>query len=110
MHWIANTDATLIFVGAPINPLAPRSAQITTVTFCNTRIDDVCGGTCTVYTGGAACLRAPTTACLSATRNVAFCDQPGCTGDCNQLTDCIANLDYGFCFTPNTQSILVSGA
>ncbi len=110
LHWIATTDAELTFVGAPINPLAPRAAQNTMVTYCNTRINGVCGGICTVYNGGAKCLNAPGTNCLAATKNVAFCSSGGCTGDCNPLSTCGVRLDNGFCFTPSTQSILVSGA
>ena len=110
MHWIATTDAELTFVGEPINPLTPRSAQITTVTYCNKRINDVCGGSCTVYSGGAACLDAPGTNCLSATNNVGFCDRGGCGHSCNQLSTCGTHLEKGFCFTPGTQSILVSSA
>ena len=110
MSWIANTDAKLTFIGEPINPLTPRDAQVTTVTYCNTRLDDVCGGICTVYTGGAKCLNAPGTNCLSATNNVAFCSGTGCGGACNQLSTCGVRLSNGFCYTPDTSSILVSGA
>ena len=79
IHWIKTTDAKLTFVGDPIpginGPvgLVSREALSTTVTYCSQRVDDVCGGACTVYTGGAACLDAPDTNCLSATNNVGFC-------------------------------------
>ncbi|KAM5536118.1 hypothetical protein V8D89_010217, partial [Ganoderma adspersum] len=78
LNWIKTTDAELTIVGAPINLLAPRSAQNTMVTYCNKRINNVCGGSCTVYNGGAACLDAPGTTCLAATHNVGFCDRGGC--------------------------------
>ena len=110
MHWIANTDAELTFIGKPLNPLAPRSAQDTTVTYCSTRIFNVCGGACTVYTGGATCLNAPNTNCLAATNNVGFCDRAGCGHSCNQLSTCGTRLDNNFCFTPGTASIAVSPA
>ena len=110
MSWIANTDAKLTFVGEPINPLAPRSPEVTTVTYCDIRIDDVCGGDCTVYTGGAKCLYAPGTNCLAATNPVVFCSGDDCDGPCNTLTTCGVRLANGFCFTPDTNSILVSGA
>ena len=110
MHWLANTDAELTFVGKPPNPLAARSAQNTMVTFCNKRTVNVCGGACTVYNGGAACLDAPGTNCLAATNNVGFCDRAGCGHSCNQLSTCGTHLDNGFCYTPGTQSILVSTA
>ncbi|EJF67483.1 hypothetical protein BD309DRAFT_1021231 [Dichomitus squalens] len=110
MYWIANTDAELTFVGKPINPLTPRSAQNTMVTYCSGRVDNVCGGSCTVYNGGATCLSAPGTNCLSATNNVGFCDRSGCSGSCNQLASCGTRLDNGFCATPGTASILVSSA
>ncbi len=110
MHWIATTDAELTFVGKPINPLTPRSTQTTTVTYCSSRIDNVCGGACTVYTGGSTCLNAPNTNCLAATNNVAFCSSGGCSGACNQLSTCGTRLDNGFCVTLSTQSILVLAA
>ena len=107
MHWISTTDAELTFIGKAINPLAPRSAEDTTVTYCSNRVDAVCGGPCTVYTGVAACLNTPNTNCLAATTNVGFCDRSGCTHSCNQLSTCGTRLDNNFCFTPGTQSILV---
>ena len=106
-HWLANTDAELTFLGEPINPLASRSAENTMVTYCNKRVNNVCGGSCTVYNGGAACLDAPGTSCLAATHNVGFCDRGGCGHSCNQLSTCGTRLDNGSCFTPGTQSILV---
>ncbi|KAN0085668.1 hypothetical protein V8E55_006802 [Tylopilus felleus] len=110
MYWIANTDAVLTFVGDTINPLSSRSALTTTVTYCSTRIDDVCGGACTVYNGGATCLDAPDTNCLAATNNVGFCSSSGCGGSCNQLSTCGTQLEYGYCYTPDTQSIAVTNA
>ncbi|KAI0739157.1 hypothetical protein C8Q80DRAFT_1222341 [Daedaleopsis nitida] len=107
MHWLATTNAELTFIGKPINPLAARSAQTTIVTYCSQRIDNVCGGACTVYNGNHACLNAPNTNCLSATTNVGFCDRGGCGGSCNQFSTCGTRLDNGFCFTPGTASILV---
>ncbi len=93
-----------------INPLAPRSAQNTMVTYCSNRAVNVCGGPCTVYNGGATCLNAHDTNCLAATHNVGFCDRAGCRGSCNQLSTCGTRLDNGFCFTPGTKSILVPSA
>ncbi|EIW54845.1 uncharacterized protein TRAVEDRAFT_130874 [Trametes versicolor FP-101664 SS1] len=110
MHWLATTDAELTFIGEPPNPLTPRAAQNTMVTYCSSRTQNVCGGHCTVYNGGAACLNAPKTKCLSATKNVGFCDRGGCGGSCNQLSTCGTRLDNGFCFTPGTASIIVSPA
>ncbi|KAM5543294.1 hypothetical protein V8D89_003168 [Ganoderma adspersum] len=110
MNWLKTTDAELTFLGTPINPLAPRSAQNTMVTYCSRRINNVCGGDCTVYNGGATCLNAPGTNCLAATNNVGFCDRAGCGNSCNQLSTCGTRLDNGFCSTPGTRSILVSSA
>lgn len=110
LHWLENTDAELTFIGGPINPLAARSADNTMVTYCNRRIDDICGGSCTVYNGGAACLNAPDTTCLAATNNVGFCDRAGCGHSCNQLSTCGTRLENNFCYTPGTKSILVSSA
>ena len=110
MHWIATTDAELTFTGKPINPLLPRSDQDTIVTYCTKRTAEVCGGTCRVYNGGATCIAAAGTQCLFATRNVGFCDRVGCQGNCTSLINCIVQLDEGFCYTPNTQSISVTTA
>ncbi|RXW18541.1 hypothetical protein EST38_g7313 [Candolleomyces aberdarensis] len=83
-HWLATTDAKLTFIGDPagvngrLNPLASRQGPgvlATRVVYCSTRSHNVCGGACTVYNGGAACLNAPGTQCLTADRNVAFCDR-----------------------------------
>ncbi|KAI0310234.1 hypothetical protein OF83DRAFT_1278926 [Amylostereum chailletii] len=109
-YWLANTDANLTFIGAPINALAPRSALNTQVTYCSSRIDNLCGGACTVYNGGATCLNAPNTKCLAATHNVGFCDRGGCKHSCNQLSTCGTRLDSNFCYTPGTKSILVGTA
>ncbi|TBU25860.1 hypothetical protein BD311DRAFT_668755 [Dichomitus squalens] len=108
MHWIATTEAELTFVGTPINPLAPRAATNTTVTYCTNRVDDVCGGPCTVFTGGGVCISTPNVVCLSATSNVGFCDSSDCRGTCSQLSDCNTTLNFGFCATPETASILLS--
>lgn len=107
LHWLSNTDAKLNFVGAPPNPLASRDGPTTTVTFCSSRIDSICGGTCNVYTGGPTCVDAPGTSCLAATNDVAFCDRGGCGGSCNLLSTCGSPLDNGFCSTPGTASIVV---
>ena len=80
------------------------------VTYCSHRTQNVCGGPCTVYNGGAACLNAPDTNCLSATANVGFCDRSGCGGSCNQLSTCGTRLEDGYCYTPGTRSINVSNA
>ncbi|KAJ3576818.1 hypothetical protein NP233_g166 [Leucocoprinus birnbaumii] len=108
-HWLATTDAKLTYAGSsgPVNPLLPRAAQNTRVVYCSSRVANVCGGACTVYDGGAACLNAPDTQCLSATQNVGFCDRGGCGGSCNQLSTCGTRLDGGFCWTPGTASIVV---
>lgn len=107
-HFLATTDAELTFIGEPFNPLAKRAAQATTVTFCTKRIGNICGGTCTVYNGGATCLDAANTTCMSATQDVGFCDELGCDGNCNTMSQCGTPMGNGFCFTPDTQSILVS--
>ena len=108
MHWIATTDAELTFVGEPVNPLVPRGTEDTMVTYCSRRTGNVCGGFCTVYTGGHKCLDAPDTQCISATSDVGYCTGKVCTGTCNQLSTCHTQLANGFCFTPNTSSIVVA--
>ncbi|EIW58828.1 uncharacterized protein TRAVEDRAFT_47971 [Trametes versicolor FP-101664 SS1] len=107
-NFLATTDAELTFIGEPFNPLAKRAAQDTTVTFCTKRVGNICGGTCTVYNGGATCLDAAGTVCMSATKDVGFCDETGCDGNCNAMSECGTQMGNGFCFVPNTQSILVS--
>ena len=110
MHWLATTDAKLTFIGKPFNPLASRAAQDAYVFFCTTREGDVCGGTCTVYYGGAQCLDARGTNCIGAFGDVSYCDGPDCTGDCHRLSDCEDPLLHYFCSTPGTRSILVPEA
>ncbi|KAK0499069.1 hypothetical protein EDD18DRAFT_1250619 [Armillaria luteobubalina] len=108
-HWLATTDATITYYGNTTpNPLASRDELTTRVTYCSSRTQNVCGGACTVYNGGATCLNAPGTVCLAATNNVGFCDRAGCSGSCNQLSSCGTRLDGGFCYTPGTRSIIVS--
>ncbi|KAM5536123.1 hypothetical protein V8D89_010222 [Ganoderma adspersum] len=107
MHWLRTTDANLTYIGAPLNPLAPRDTT-TTVTYCTKRVGSVCGGSCSVYNGGPTCIDASGTSCLSATNNVGFCDRAGCGHSCHDLSTCGTHLDNGFCATPGTKSILVS--
>ncbi|KAI0774806.1 hypothetical protein BD413DRAFT_611802 [Trametes elegans] len=107
-HWLATTDAELTFIGQPPNPLARRKEQSTTVTYCNKRVGPICGGTCTVYTGGPTCLATNNVQCLTATRDIGFCDEAECNGDCEALSECGTPLGSGFCFAPQTLSILVS--
>ncbi|KAJ3728060.1 hypothetical protein DFJ43DRAFT_1085656 [Lentinula guzmanii] len=104
LEWISTTDANLTFIG---DPITKRNIESTMVVYCSVRTVDVCGGACTVYNGGATCLNAPDTNCLSATNNVGFCDHSGCGGSCNQLSTCGVRLDDGFCYTPGTNSINV---
>ncbi|KAJ7107782.1 hypothetical protein C8R44DRAFT_319962 [Mycena epipterygia] len=108
MNWLATTDANITFVGPPPGTRALNMRQATTmVTYCTNRIDDICGGTCQVYNGGATCLAASGTSCIAATTNVGFCDKGGCGGSCNELSSCGTPLSNGFCDTPGTNSILV---
>ena len=112
-YWLANTDSEVTFHGKPLgdlSELSKRNALNTIVTFCSDRIDDLCGGPCNVYNGGATCIDAPDTNCLSATNNVGFCDSGGCGGSCNQFSSYGTPLENNFCYTPGTQSILVGTA
>ncbi|KAF9499460.1 hypothetical protein BDN71DRAFT_1503168 [Pleurotus eryngii] len=106
-NWLRTTDANLTFIGSARKSLISRNALATRVVYCNRRSGSVCGGDCTVYEGGSACLNAPRTSCLSATTNVAFCDRGGCRGSCNTFNSCGTRLDGGFCYTPGTASINV---
>ena len=108
-HWLSTTDASITYVGEPINALTPRDALLTTVVYCNTRVGNICGGACTTYTGLEVCLPAPTTACISATRNVLYCTSSDCSGAgrCQSLNACTTRLSNGFCATPGTRSIRV---
>ncbi|KAF8900254.1 hypothetical protein CPB84DRAFT_1779177 [Gymnopilus junonius] len=108
--WLESTDANITFIGEPtgdLSSLSKRNPLNTIVTYCSNRANNVCGGPCTVYNGGATCLNTPNTNCLSATNNVGFCDRSGCHGSCNQFSSCGTRLDNNFCYTPGTQSILV---
>ncbi|KAI0644273.1 hypothetical protein C8Q79DRAFT_138064 [Trametes meyenii] len=110
-HWLSVTDATLTFVGGDFNdsiPLSRRAAQITTVTYCTKRVGNTCGGECTVYKGGAACVDTSKIQCLAANKNVGFCDKKGCDGNCRTLSACGTFLEDGFCYAAETQSIVVS--
>ena len=83
LQWLKTTDANLTFIGDPIpgfnapEDLTTRAAQSTKVTYCSSRINNICGGSCTVYNGGPACLDAPATVCLYAPHDVGFCDRSG---------------------------------
>ncbi|KAI0657948.1 hypothetical protein C8Q70DRAFT_250147 [Cubamyces menziesii] len=107
-YWLATTDAKLTFIGEPPNPLSPRSAPTTYLTYCTKRAGNVCGGVCTIYNGGAQCIYAPNTECMSATQDVGFCDEKGCNGNCSSLSQCGTLLDAGFCYTPGTESIVIA--
>ena len=107
LTWLATTDANLTFIGDSVGMNSKRAADSIMVIFCPDRTQNVCGGSCSVYNGGAACLNAPNTNCLSATANVGFCDHSGCTGSCNQFSSCGTRLSNNFCFTPGTKSIIV---
>ena len=80
--------------------------------YCNARIENLCGGTCTdVYHGETqcACIDAESCMnCLAAIHDVAFCDGAVCTGDCHELSTCAVPLFHHFCYTPCTESILVT--
>ncbi|KAF6741659.1 hypothetical protein DFP72DRAFT_762048, partial [Ephemerocybe angulata] len=68
---------------------------------------NTCAGPCTVFNGvGNVCISAPDTTCLQASSNIAFCSTPNCVAPCTQLVNCIQNLNDGFCFTPETRSII----
>lgn len=104
-RWIDETDATLNFAGAERgNPMNPFDLRII---WCSERRENVCGGTCTVFTGaGDQCLRTmQSTACLAATRNVRFCADERCESPCNIYTECGVRMDSGFCVAPFTRSI-----
>lgn len=105
-RWLATTDADLTFHGKPILDLDKRDGN-TMVTYCNNRIDNICGGTCQVYNGGPTCIDAPGTKCIAATNDVGFCDRKGCGHSCHQISTCGTSLENNFCYTPGTQSILV---
>ncbi|EJD50741.1 hypothetical protein AURDEDRAFT_57649, partial [Auricularia subglabra TFB-10046 SS5] len=108
LTWLSTTSAKLTFIGDPIpKGVSKRVGGNVMVVYCSKRTQNVCGGPCTVYNGGATCLGAPDTNCLSATANVGFCSGSGCGGGCNQFASCGTRLDNNFCFTPGTKSIIV---
>ena len=105
--WLSTTDANITYVGEPIAPRGLSKRANVMVTYCTSRTQDVCGGTCHVYNGGPTCIEAPGTSCLMATANVGFCDHGGCSGSCNQFSSCGTRLDNNFCSTPGTSSVIV---
>ena len=116
-HWLSTTDSEVTFHGKPfgdISDLHKCKALNTIVTFCSNRIDDLCGGPCNIYNGGATCIasEAPDTDCLSTTNNVGYCDRGNCGGSCNQFSQasCGTRLENNFCYTPGKASILVGTA
>ncbi|KAI0666859.1 hypothetical protein C8Q78DRAFT_426444 [Trametes maxima] len=111
-NWLATTDANLTFIGdaeprALINPFGRRATTKTRVTMCDKQVGSVCGGTCTIYKGGPACVGAQGIACIAATANVGFCTLSGCNGNCSNLNQCAVPLGDGFCGTPGAASIVV---
>jgi hypothetical protein len=113
--WLDKTESDVTFIGkrlGDLSDLSKRNALDTVVIFCNSKVGNVCGGTCTVYSGGPACIPALGTNCLSATKDVGFCDRLLCDGGCSQYSatasDCGSNgacLENNFCSTPNTDSV-----
>ena len=110
LHWLQTTHANLTFIGEPLNPLAKREAEATTVVYCNSVDGEDCAGDCTVYIGGAKCLSSSGTQCLSATKDVQFCTGifSLCLLGCEELSNCGDRLATGFCSAPGTRSISVS--
>lgn len=109
-HWLANTDATLTFIGEGSNvpsTLQKRGERNTRLVYCTLMTGSVCGGTCSVYNGNAACINTPGTSCIQASGPVAFCSKQNCGDPCTQLANCLAWMNDGFCGTPDTGSIIV---
>ena len=110
---IANDDAKLTLVGAPINPLAPRdgaAAQNTIVTICGGELDgDHCTGLCiATFSLPPQCFEPLIAVCsVSATNDVELCTETGCEGTCSRLSHCETLLPNGSCYAPGTQSIFV---
>ena len=112
-HWLANTDSEVTFIGKPLGDLSnlsKRNALTTMVTYCTKEAENLCGGSCTVYNGGATCIEiaAPGASCLLATNDVGICTLPGCaTLSCTQYSECLMRINNGYCSAPGTRSILV---
>ncbi|KAF8900248.1 hypothetical protein CPB84DRAFT_1650535, partial [Gymnopilus junonius] len=109
--WLSKTDANITYVGKPIGDISTLSkcqGGTTMVVYCSSQAANVCGGSCTMFNGGATCIHAPGTNCLFASSNVGFCDGDDCDGSCNQFSSCGTPLDNGFCSTPGTSSIITS--
>ncbi|KAI0079866.1 hypothetical protein K474DRAFT_1591234, partial [Panus rudis PR-1116 ss-1] len=105
LTWLATTDAEITYINNN-----KRDADVggnVNVVYCNSRNGPNCGGLCTVYNGGATCLHAPGTQCLMATADVSFCSGGNCDGPCSGFNACGTRLNNNFCFTPNTNSIVV---
>ncbi|EJD40297.1 hypothetical protein AURDEDRAFT_34320, partial [Auricularia subglabra TFB-10046 SS5] len=107
LTWLSTTESELTYIGAPVSRRQAGVGDDVTVVYCSTRTQDVCGGPCTVYNGGATCLSAPGTNCLRGTANIGFCSSANCQPPCNQFSSCGVRLNDGFCWTPGTVSIIV---
>ena len=101
---LKDSGANITFAGDFPSSDGPTT---TTVTYCSSAVNGVCGGDCTVYTGENTCLHAPSTKCLAATNNVGFCDKKNCKGSCHDLATCGDWMDNNFCYTPGTDSIVL---
>ena len=55
LTWLSTTSAKLTFIGEPIKALDTRVGGNVMVVYCSNRSQNVCGGPCTVYNGGATC-------------------------------------------------------
>jgi hypothetical protein len=100
------------FPGSKTNdPLTPGYIHIIV---CTKREGDKCKGDCWDYQGPQEpqCLTVPgngTVNCMAATAPVSMCAKSDCS-TCNEYTLCGTTMHYGFCSTPNTQSIQFSSA
>ena len=59
LTWLTTADTKLTFVGSPPKYRSREADTSIMVTYCSSRTQNICGGSCTVYNGGPKCLEAP---------------------------------------------------
>lgn len=103
--WLRDTAPAMEFVNGDWSTLpGPEDVRLV---YCTERTGRSCGGRCIGYQGPRTqCLKTlfKDADCLAATHRIDMCNVANCT-DCNQSDTCGTRMDYGFCWTPSTNSL-----
>ncbi|TFK92467.1 hypothetical protein K466DRAFT_595221 [Polyporus arcularius HHB13444] len=107
MHWLDTTDANITYVG--VTDRSALSAADTMVRECSPGVNGPCSGGCSVYNlrgeGGCRPTVLREVECLSATMDILFCQDRGCSTDCTRLSECRPILGPNTCYAYGTKSI-----